>query len=193
MSVSVDKHSIGADARHYSGLCIVLAPLLNGLAKFNYAVSLLAKYLAGVLLALMLVMIIAQVIFRYGLNNSLGWTEELAKFFMVWIACLVAPWAYRENLNVSIDMFADALPPSLYKLSNLLITLLLLVVSGLFFKQSLEFVQGGWQIYASSLPVKLAYFYLCTPFVFGSIWLVGIEKLLMQLSTWSQPLIREQY
>ncbi|MDP5031127.1 MAG: TRAP transporter small permease [Paraglaciecola sp.] len=159
----------------------MLAWLQGGLGKLNFAISHVAKNIAGVLLALMLVMIIAQVVFRYGLNNSLGWTEELAKFFMVWIACLVAPWAYRENLNVSIDMFADALPKVLYQLSNIVISLLVLLVSGIFLMESLDFVQGGWQIYASSLPVKLAYFYLCTPFAFGSIGLVACEKLLEQI------------
>jgi TRAP-type C4-dicarboxylate transport system permease small subunit len=159
----------------------LLASLQGALGKLNYGISQVGKSIAGVLLALMLAMIIAQVIFRYGFNNSLGWTEELAKFFMVWIACLVAPWAYRENLNVSIELFADALPSALLKISNLIISLLVLLISSIFLLQSLDFVQGGWQIYASSLPIKLAYFYLCTPFVFGSICLVAIEKLLEQL------------
>ena len=74
------------------------------LGKLNYAVASAAKNLAGGLLALMLGMILAQVFFRYVLNDSLAWTEELAKFAMVWVACLVAPWAYREHLNVSIQM-----------------------------------------------------------------------------------------
>ena len=41
---------------------------------------------------------------------------------MVWVACLVAPWAYREHLNVSIQMFADALPAILRRLTELMIT-----------------------------------------------------------------------
>jgi hypothetical protein len=31
------------------------------------------------------------------------------------------------------------------------------------------------------VPVKLAYFYSCAPFAFGSICLVGLEKLIEQL------------
>lgn len=151
------------------------------LGKFNYAVASVAKNLAGGLLALMLGMILMQVFFRYVLNDSLAWTEELAKFAMVWVACLVAPWAYREHLNVSIQMFADALPAILRRLTELMITLLVIVICGIFFLQSLEFWQTGLSINASSVPVKLAYFYSCAPFAFGSICLVGLEKLIEQL------------
>jgi TRAP-type C4-dicarboxylate transport system permease small subunit len=160
---------------------LLLSLIQKPLAKLNFVISTFAKNIAGGLLALMLLMIIGQVVFRYGLNNSLGWTEELAKFCMVWTACLVAPWAYRENLNVSIDMFAEALPRGLYHLSQIAISLLVLLVSSLFFLQSVDFVAGGMQIYASSVPIKLAYFYLCTPFAFGSICLVAVEKLLGQV------------
>ena len=151
------------------------------LGKFNYAVASVAKNLAGGLLALMLGMILAQVFFRYVLNDSLAWTEELAKFAMVWVACLVAPWAYREHLNVSIQMFADALPAILRRITELMITLLVMVICGIFFLQSLEFWQTGLSINASSVPVKLAYFYSCAPFAFGSICLVSLEKLIEQL------------
>ncbi|MEP1445510.1 MAG: TRAP transporter small permease [Paraglaciecola sp.] len=159
----------------------VLFSLNTPLGKLNYIVANVAKNLAGGLLAIMLGMILAQVFFRYVLNDSLAWTEELAKFSMVWVACLVAPWAYREHLNVSIQMFADALPALLRRLTELLITLLVIIICGIFFKQSLEFWQSGLSINASSVPVKLAYFYSCAPFAFGSICLVGLEKLIEQL------------
>ncbi len=151
------------------------------LGKVNYAISTLGKNIAGVLLSAMLLMILAQVFYRYVLNDSLAWTEELAKYLMVWVACLVAPWAYRENLNVSIEMFADALPKVLRRISEIIITILVIVISALFFKQSVAFWQGGFEIYASSMPVKLAYFYACAPLMFAALFLVGIENLIKQL------------
>jgi TRAP-type C4-dicarboxylate transport system permease small subunit len=159
----------------------MLLKALQTLAKVNYWLSHVAKNIAGFMLALMVVLILGQVFFRYVLNDSLPWTEELAKFMMVWVACLVAPWAYRENLNVSIEMFADALPLKLRQLSELLISILVILVSGIFFVESIEFWQGGLSIYASSMPFKLAYFYACTPFAFATLCLVGIERFVEQL------------
>jgi TRAP-type C4-dicarboxylate transport system permease small subunit len=166
-----------------------LKPLLHNinrpLGKLNYCIANIAKNLAGLLLAIMLLMILSQVFFRYALNDSLTWTEELAKFSMVWVACLVAPWAYRENLNVSIQMFADSLPPRLRRVCEIIITFLVLTICSLFFIQSLAFWQSGLTIEASSVPIKLAYFYSCTPFAFAAICLVGLERLIDQLC---QPL-----
>ena len=159
----------------------MLLKALQALGKVNYWLSHVAKNIAGGMLALMVVLILAQVFFRYVLNNSLPWTEELAKFMMVWVACLVAPWAYRENLNVSIEMFADALPLKLRQLSELLISVLVILVSAIFFVESIEFWQGGLSIYASSMPFKLAYFYACTPFAFAMLCLVGLERFIGQL------------
>jgi len=156
----------------------ILLRLNDVLAVINFHIARTAKYIAGGLLALMVVMILAQVFFRYALNDSLTWTEELSKFAMVWIACLVAPYAYREHLNVSIDMFHQALPALVKRLAEITITLLVILISVMFFLQSVRFVEGGTTIVAASVPVKLWIFYLCMPFAFGSLFLVGVEKLI---------------
>ena len=153
------------------------------LSSFNLANASVGKNLAAVLLASMTLMIIAQVFFRYILNDSLAWTEELAKFAMVWSACLVAPWAYIKHLNVAIDMFHQALPKYMQRFVEISITVLVLIVSFQFFMFSLDFVIGGKSITAASVNLPLFYVYLCIPYVFGSLVLIAVEKLLTQLST----------
>jgi TRAP-type C4-dicarboxylate transport system permease small subunit len=155
--------------------------IIKPLSLLNQTNARIGKYAAGVLLAAMVVMIIAQVGFRYILNDSLTWTEELSKFAMVWIACLVAPWAYLHHLNVSIDMFHEALPKTMQRLAEIIITLLVLLVSFYFFQYSLGFVDNGKSINAASVPISLFYIYLCMPYVFASLFLVGIEKLVHYL------------
>jgi TRAP-type C4-dicarboxylate transport system permease small subunit len=157
--------------------------VLTPLSTINHVLSSIGKNVAAALLAAMLMMILAQVIFRYVLNDSLTWTEELAKFSMVWVACLVAPWAYRHHLNVSIDLFAEALPNVLRHISDIVISVLIIAISWIFLVESIAFWQGGWTITASSMPIKLAYFYSCIPFAFAGILLVGLENLLRQIAT----------
>lgn len=161
----------------------LITQLNTALGALNFHIARSAKYLAGLLLAFMVIMILAQVFFRYVLNDSLTWTEELSKFAMVWIACLVSPWAYREHLNVSIEMFHDALPALPKRIAEIIITLLVMLISAIFFVQSMSFVAGGTSITAASVPIKLWIFYLCMPFAFGSLFLVGIERLIQQLSS----------
>ena len=165
----------------FKSLSQALFEIAKPLGAFNYWVARLARDGAGLLLVFMLCFIIAQVVFRE-FNNSLSWTEELSKFAMVWVACLVAPWAYRENLNVSIQMFADALPMSLRRLTEFLINALVVFIAYRFLIESIDFWQGGLSISASSVPLSLAVFYSCVPFAFAAILLVAIERLLLQLS-----------
>lgn len=160
-----------------------ITQLNTALGVFNFHIARSAKYLAGFLLALMVIMILAQVFFRYVLNDSLTWTEELSKFAMVWIACLVSPWAYREHLNVSIEMFHEALPALPKRIAEIVITILVMLICAIFFAQSMSFVAAGMTITAASVPIKLWIFYLCMPFAFGALFLVGIERFIQQLSS----------
>ena len=84
--------------------------LLTKLAKINETLCVMARNLAGLFLVAMIVIVIMQIFFRYVLNDSLIWTEELAKTLMVWTAFLVAPWAYRVGANVRIGFLIDEFP-----------------------------------------------------------------------------------
>ena len=47
------------------------------------------------------------VFFRYVLNNSLVWTEEIAKFTMVWLAFIGSPAAMEKGGHVAIEMVSS--------------------------------------------------------------------------------------
>lgn len=47
---------------------------------------------------------VTQVIFRYGLNNSLPWPEEVARFGFVWVVFLGMPMAVLRDNHLRIDL-----------------------------------------------------------------------------------------
>ena len=51
----------------------------------------------------MTLIVAVQVFFRYVLNHSLFWSEELARFLLVWLTFLGASCAYYRNLNPGVD------------------------------------------------------------------------------------------
>mgnify|MGYP003388177999 CR=1 FL=1 len=57
---------------------------------FNDLVLPLGRGIAVACIALMVVCILIQVFFRYVLNNALPWTNEAARFLMLWITGLIA-------------------------------------------------------------------------------------------------------
>jgi TRAP-type C4-dicarboxylate transport system permease small subunit len=75
-------------------------------------------------LAIMVALILGQVFFRYVLSDAPNWTEEGARFGMLWMTGLMAPLAFRMGGFVSIDMLERALP----RLVSGILTLLLLSI-----------------------------------------------------------------
>ena len=103
----------------------VLFWVLWPLERFNTAILAVGRALAMSALAIMVCLILGQVFFRYVLNDAPNWTEEGARFGMLWMTGLIAPLAYRMGGFVSIDMLERALP----KFLSALLTLTLLCIA----------------------------------------------------------------
>ena len=161
--------------------------LLKLLSSVNEVLCGTARNLAGILLVAMVVIVILQIFFRYVLNDSLIWTEELAKTLMVWTAFLVAPWAYRVGANVRIQIFADEFPPALQRSMSLLLNLLIVWIVAVFLKESFGFWQRGLTVRADSLPIQVAWFYSVVPLAFFLLLLAGTERLVRDILAIRHP------
>mgnify|MGYP000424295552 CR=1 FL=1 len=102
----------------------VLFGLLWPLERFNTAVLAIGRVIAVIALAIMVALILGQVFFRYVLSDAPNWTEEGARFGMLWMTGLMAPLAYRMGGFVSIDMLERALP----RVISAVLTLILLII-----------------------------------------------------------------
>jgi TRAP-type C4-dicarboxylate transport system permease small subunit len=72
----------------------------------------LDKILGGVLVVLMLIMVTAvswQVFSRYILQASSSFTEEIARFLLIWIGILGAAYVSGQQQHLSIDILAPKL------------------------------------------------------------------------------------
>lgn len=69
------------------------------------------KYLAGLLLAAMTILVFLQVLFRYVLNAPLDWSEELSTFTFVWMALLGASIGLKNNEHPRLDLLLNSLTP----------------------------------------------------------------------------------
>jgi TRAP-type C4-dicarboxylate transport system permease small subunit len=63
--------------------------------------------------ALMVVVVSLQVLFRYFLNLSLDWADEIGRLTFVWAAFLGVPHGVKIGAHVGIDFVAKLLPPAL--------------------------------------------------------------------------------
>jgi TRAP-type C4-dicarboxylate transport system permease small subunit len=141
----------------------------------------LARRLDGVLAlllaALLAVIVLAvtwQVISRYVLGNASGWTEELARFLLVWVGLFGGALAYHRRLHLGIDLLPDYLRRQSGKSSSYLpVTTLLRLIDGcvLVFAVAVLVVGGGALValtleleqFSPALGLPMAVVYLSLP------------------------------
>ncbi|MDD3656148.1 MAG: TRAP transporter small permease [Atribacterota bacterium] len=63
--------------------------------------------------ALLSVIVLLQVVFRYLLNSPLAWTEEASRFLLIWIVLLGAAIGIKRKSHFTVDIFFKKLPPKL--------------------------------------------------------------------------------
>lgn len=73
------------------------------------------KYLGlflALLMAIMTIDVLWGVFTRYALSNQASWSEELARFLLIWIGILGAAYVSGQNNHLAIDLISDKLSPS---------------------------------------------------------------------------------
>lgn len=87
------------------------------------AVNQVVEYLLFGLGFSMALLVATQVFFRYGLNSSLFWSEELARYMLVWLSFFGATVAYYRNLHPGVDTLNSMLPLKQRHLTRLAVDL----------------------------------------------------------------------
>ncbi len=117
-------------------------------------------------LAFTVVLIFVQVVMRYVFNQSLSWSEELARYIFVWQCWLGVSFAFKHNAHISVDILHDALGPKgkiIIRIISLTITFLFsafLAVEG--FKLVGTMMSRG--TVSSGLRIPLSVVYVSLPF-----------------------------
>ncbi|MBA3479763.1 MAG: TRAP transporter small permease [Lautropia sp.] len=127
----------------------------------------LPDIVAAALLALVTLLVSAQVLVRYALGGSLVWSEELTRLLFVWMVLIAATTA----APMRVDLFVDMLSPRLRALTRLLAEA---VVFGLI----LVLMYGAWGMMDltqfdtyTALGISVRWLYLAL-FVSSALWIL---------------------
>jgi len=96
---------------------------MSVLDKLSFTINSWIEYLLFGLGFSMTVVVAVQVFFRYVLNQSLFWSEELARYLLVWLSFLGASVAYRRKVHPGIDVLQAKMPAALQKISTSIVHL----------------------------------------------------------------------
>lgn len=90
-----------------------------------------AEWIVLLLLSLMVVNVGVGVFFRYVLQNSISWVEELGRYMMIWSALLGCGLAMSEDRHVGVSMFVEQFPEAaqrVFRLAKRIVTMAFLAV-----------------------------------------------------------------
>lgn len=62
------------------------------------------RAIIALILAVLVTILAAQVVFRYAVGSPLVWSEELARYLLVWCTFIGVSLAVREGRNISVDL-----------------------------------------------------------------------------------------
>ncbi len=71
----------------------------------------------------------AQVIFRYFLNYSLYWSEELARYVLIWITFIGASIGFKHKAHMGIDFIFRRLNPPKQRVATVIVDATVLLMA----------------------------------------------------------------
>ena len=110
--------------------------------------------------ALMVASIFLQVIMRFLVNDSLTWSEELGKFFFVWISWLGISIAERRNEHIKITLVTDRLSPRLQAIVDIIAKIVLLGILGVTIFYAVMLVSSQSHVHYAGIKISTSWGYL---------------------------------
>jgi TRAP-type C4-dicarboxylate transport system permease small subunit len=113
----------------------------------------------------------AQVVFRYVLMAPLSWSEELARFLLLWLASLSAAYAFKLKSHFALTFVVDWFDESIQRHIRTLVTFIVAGFLLIFIRQAFSFtlavrdqIAPGTQMsmaipYSSALVGSILMFY----------------------------------
>lgn len=120
----------------------------------------------SILLGTMVLNVLWQVASRYLLNDPSAFTDELARYLLIWVGLLGAAYATGKRMHVSIDLLSSKLSPERLVKHNRVIRVIIL-----FFSICVLIIGGIRLVYitfelgqtSSAMQISLGYVYMALP------------------------------
>lgn len=136
------------------------------------------------LIGVITLQIVSRVLF-----TAVGWTEEVARFLLVWITFLASTLAFQRGRHIAVTFVVDALPGRLRQIARLAALLIVLAFMITLIMIGYRYMQVQSFQKSASLRLSMTYVYAVMPICAAIMaWyaLVDIVELLINGET-SQP------
>ncbi len=127
------------------------------------AIMKVLEIICMILLALAVVFVTMQIIFRYFLSAPLGWTEQSARFCFIWIVMMGIPIMFHRKCEISFDFLREKLPDGQRRILILFFETLGIFFCVLYFIYGVSLFQRTGKRMTSGLAIPLNCLYVAQP------------------------------
>lgn len=151
----------------------------------------LEEVLIGIFSLIMVVVIALQIFMRYVMDNSLSWSEELARYCFIWLVYLGISLAVKKGRHMSVEILLVVLKGKAKIILNIISNLLFLsfALFAVFYgyEISVKLLTWGQSSPALNLPVGLVY--LATPVGMGLTAIRLLQQIIDQVKALSKKAV----
>jgi TRAP-type C4-dicarboxylate transport system permease small subunit len=129
-------------------------------------VDAVVRWALVLLMTLLVLDVVWQVVSRYIIGSPSTFTDELARFLLIWVSLLGAAYASGRHMHIAIDVFPNSLEPGARRRLELLVDVLVIG-----FVLLVPVIGGGMVVYYTftylqltpTLQIPMAFVYLIGP------------------------------
>lgn len=129
------------------------------------------------LLAGMAIMVFINVVMRYTMNSGINVSEELARYFFVWITFIGAVVTFRENSHMGIETLVMFLSRRMRIFCMILSNIIILLCSAIFFWGTWKQSGINASMHAPVTSLSMIWVYGIGMFTGGIMFLIALERL----------------
>jgi TRAP-type C4-dicarboxylate transport system permease small subunit len=135
----------------------------------------LLSWLLVATVAILIVPVSLQIFSRYtALIPSYIWTEEMARFFFIWMIMLGAMVGIRDGAHFDVDLWPE-LAPRANALLKILTSIFVLAFALFFVWYGIKFVQFGWNQDSELAELPMPYIFVAWPLT-GFTWVLFLGE-----------------
>lgn len=144
------------------------------------------RFMLSVFMVVLVLVVFSNVMSRYFLESAIAWSEELARFLLIWVVFIGAILAYIKDEHLGLDILVTSLPYKAGRVVLIIANLLVIFALSLVTKGGYSIAMSYMDWLSPALEVPYGYIFIIVP-VCGVVMIIQtIYKMIVNIKSLTQ-------
>lgn len=150
--------------------------MFSTLKTIERGIDAVIRRVAFVALAGMIVVITLQIVFRV-FFDAISWSEELARYLLVWTTFLGATLAWYRGRHIAVSFVVESFPPALNRIARTIAELISIAFFAIVIVVGIRYMGAQSFQVSASLRIPMPYVYVIIPVTAAVMLLYAVTDL----------------